>query len=309
MTGAAGCVGRAFLGRLDSIDAKAAGLDLSPPPAGVRFEKWIRGDILDEECSSGALRGIDTVVHLAAKAHSAPKTKEDVNQFWRINAEGTRTLIAAAIKNRVRRFIHVSTVAVMARPPLGTASAYADSKHAAEQEVIAQGDRIEVIVVRPATVYGPNDRGNVLKLIRWIDRGLPAMIGPGRNRKSLVYSDNLAEALLFLSEHGKRGETYVVTDGRDLSMYEIIREISLRLGKEDRIPSISPGIMNTIAGVNDWLTDRFGFPRYLGRETIEKLIGDSVFDPSLLFSLGFKPAFSFEKGMEETVRWYKRSAR
>lgn len=309
VTGAAGCVGQAFLERLDSAGAGVAGLDMAPPPGGSRAVNWILGDILDSGICLKAVQGVDVVVHLAAKAHSVPRTKEEADHFWRINLEGTRTLIDAAVKQGVRRFVHVSTVAVLSPSPGRPVSAYADSKQAAEREVLGCKGRIEVVVVRPTTVYGPNDRGNVYKLIRWVDRGLPAIVGSGENRKSLVYARNLAEALLFLSDHGKNGESYVVTDGRDLSMREIVQEISRSLGKRNRWPSIPLGVVNAVADLNEKLAKWSGLPRFFGRETIEKLAGETVYDPSPLFSLGFVPAYGFEKGMEETVRWYRRSAR
>jgi len=285
------------------------GLDISPPGEGFPAAEWVRGDILDAESYAGKLRGIDVVIHLAAMAHIVPRTKEEADRFWKVNLGGTKNLITAAVEQGVRRFVHVSTVAVLSPSAVGIESAYADSKRAAEREVFGFGDRIEVIVVRPATVYGPNDRGNIFKLIRWIDRGLPAVVGSGENRKSLVYSRNLSDALLFLSEHGKSGESYVVTDGHDVSMEEIVREISRSLGRADRWPSIPLVAANAVTGVNEWIAEHFGIPRFFGRDMVAKLTEETVFDPSLLFSLGFKPAYGFDKGMEEAVRWYKCSAR
>jgi nucleoside-diphosphate-sugar epimerase len=309
VTGAAGCVGRMLLERLDSAGVGVVGLDLAPPPRGRRADAWVRGNILEADGYEKALRGIDSVSHLAAKAHSVPRTIDEAERFWRVNLEGTRTLMGAAVKHGVRRFVHVSTVAVLSPSIGGPASAYADSKRAAEAEALGFGGRIEVVVVRPSTVYGPNDRGNVYKLIRWVDRGFPAIVGSGDNRKSLVYERNLADALLFLSEHGKNGDAYTVTDGRDLSMREIVLGISQFLGRGNRLSSIPPGVVKVVAEVNERLTSWFGLPTLFGREMIEKLTGEMVFDPSALFSLGFAPMYSFEAGMEETVRWYKRSVR
>ena len=309
VTGAAGCVGQAFLERLGLVSARVVGLDISPPPKSFRGSEWIRGDILDAENYAGTLRGIDVVVHLAAMAHFVPRTKDEAARFWKVNLEGTKTLIAAAAEQGVRRFIYVSTVAVLSPSGGGTESAYADSKRAAEREVLGIGDRIEVVVVRPTTVYGPNDRGNVYKLIQWVDRGFPAIIGSGDNRKSLVYSRNLADALLFLSEHGKNGEAYTVTDGCDLSMREIVLGISQSLGRGNRLSSIPLGAVKVVAEVNERMAGWFGLPMFFGREMIVKLTAETVFDPSALFSLGFVPMYSFEKGMEETVRWYRHSAR
>ena len=285
------------------------GLDLSPPPEGFCEGEWVQGDILNPGSYAGNLRGIDVVIHLAAMAHSVPRTKEEADRFLTVNLEGTKTLIAAAVEQGVHRFVHISTVVVLSPSDGGIASAYADSKRAAEREVFEFGDRIEVVVVRPTTVYGPNDRGNIYKLIRWVDHGLPAIIGSGENRKSLVYSRNMADALLFLSDHGKSGESYVVTDGHDMSMKEIVREISRSLGRGDRWPSIPLVAANAVTGFSEYIAEHFGMPRFFGREMVTKLTEETVFDPSLLFSLGFRPAYGFDKGMMETVQWYKRSAR
>ena len=284
-------------------------LDIASPPEDLGVVEWVQGDILEAGSYEGNLRGIDVVVHLAAMAHSLPSTKEEADRIWKVNLEGTKTLIAAAVEHGVRRFLHVSTVAVLSPSGGGVESAYADSKRAAEREVLGFGDRIEVVVVRPTTVYGPNDWWNVYKLIRWVDRGLPAIIGSGANRKSLVYSRNLAHALLFLSKHGKNGEVYVVTDGDDVSMRDIVRAISRALGDGNRWPPIPFAVANAAVGVNEWAADRFGLPRLFGRGMVAKFTEETVYDPSPLFSLGFQPLYGFNEGIERTVEWYKRSAR
>jgi len=309
VSGAAGCVGQAFLERLNSVRAEAVGLDVTSPPEDLGMVSWIQGDILEAGSYAEKLRGIDVVVHLAAIAHSSPNTKEEADRIWKVNLEGTKTLIIAAAEYGVRRFLHISTVAVLSPSGEGVESAYADSKRAAEREVLGFGDRIEVVGVRPTTVYGPNDWGNVYKLIRWVDRGLPAIIGSGANRKSLVYSRNLADALLFLSKHGKSGEVYVVTDGGDVSIRDIVRAISRALGGGNRWPPIPFAVANAAVCVNEWAAERFGLPRLFGRGMVAKLTEETVYDPSPLFSLGFQPLYGFNEGMQETVEWYKRSAR
>jgi len=285
------------------------GLDVASPRRDLDPVTWIQGDILDEGRYARHLRGIDVLVHLAAIAHFVPRTKVEADTFWKVNLEGTKTLVAAAAEHGVRRFIHVSTVAVLSPSSGGIKSTYADSKRAAEREVLGFGDRIEVVVVRPTTVYGPNDRGNVYKLIHWVDRGLPAIIGSGENRKSLVYSMNLAHALFFLSEHGKSGEVYVVTDGIDLSMSDIVRAIAGSLGRKYRWPPIPISMVNKVAAINEWGAERFGLPRLFGGDTIAKFTEETVYDPSSLFSLGFKPLYGFNEGIQETVRWYRLSGR
>ena len=305
VTGAAGCIGQAVMERLDTVGAKSVGLDIVLPPGGGRTGKWVRGDILAPDIYAGVLRGIDIVIHLAAKVHCFPRTAEEADRFWKVNLDGTKRLIEAAAKEGIRRFVYVSTVGVISTVSDDLKDAYVQSKSAAEKAVLEYRDRIEVVIVRPATVYGPHDKGNIFKLVRWVEKGLPPIIGPGTNRKSVVFVRTLADALLFLAERGEKGNAYVVTDGRDLTMNEIVDVICYVIDKKNRWPAIPLSLARGMAAVNEWLSDKVEFPRLLEREAVEKLAEETVFDPTPLFSLGFSPMYSFEEGIAETVRWYK----
>jgi UDP-glucose 4-epimerase len=310
VTGAAGCVGFALMERLAAIGMATIGVDLSPRPMGCPDQvSWIRGDILDVASYEEALHGVDTVVHLAAKVHAVPKTLEDAASFFRVNVEGTRNVLGAAVRMGVRKFLFVSTVAVLAPPVKNASGSYAASKRDAESAVLSGADRLEVVIVRPATVYGPRDRGNVCRLIRWIDRGFPPVAGPGTNRKSMVSVRNLVEAILFLADRGENGKAYIVTDGRDLSVNEIAAAIAKFLGRRNRWPAIPLDLLKILAGVNEWLAKRSGVPQFLRREDVEKLAEETTYDSSDLFSLGFSPATDVEAGIAEAVEWYSRSVR
>ena len=306
VTGAAGCIGRELVGQL-STKACVTGMDLLPKPLGLGTTAWVEGDILDESRYTSCLEGVDTVFHLAAKVHSVPGTPNEADQFWKVNLEGTRKLIKVAEKERVRKFVHVSTVAVHSSTGGDLKDAYIESKRAAEKVVLEFQNRMDVIIVRPATVYGPYDRGNFFKLINWIDRGFPPIIGSGTNRKSVVFVRTLADALVFLSKQGENGRAYVVTDGRDPTMEEIVQTISRALGVKNRWPAISPSMARGMAVVNEWLSEKLRFPRLLGCEMVEKLIEETIFDPTPLLSLGFSTRYSFKEGVGEAVRWYRSS--
>ena len=94
-----------------------------------------------------------------------------------------------------------------------------------------------------------------------------------------------------------------------MSMKEIVQGFPALWAEGNRWPSIPLVAANTVTGVNEWIAEHFGVPRLFGREMVAKLTEETVSDPSLLFSLGFRPAYGFDKGMEETVQWYKRLAR
>lgn len=307
VTGAAGCVGRALLDHLGRERVRVVGLDISPRPKDLHVADWIRADILDSGSYGKHLPGVDTVIHLAAKAHSVPRSAAEAGEFWKTNQEGTGKVVRAAAEAGVRRLVFVSTVAVFSAPGRSVANAYAESKRAAEGETLTWKDRMEIVVVRPATVYGPNDRGNIFRLIRWIDRGLPPIIGSGENRKSMVFARNLAAAITYLADRGENGQTYVVTDGCDMSMKEIVASICCALGVSNRWPRVPLRVAKTASRINEWLAGKVGFPLVLGEEAIEKLVEETVYDPVLLFSLGFSPPYDFQEGIEETVRWYRRS--
>jgi nucleoside-diphosphate-sugar epimerase len=199
-------------------------------------------------------------------------------------------------------------VAVLASP-LGTIEdAYAESKRAAENAILSEAHGLEVVIARPATVYGPRDQGNVYRLIRWIDRGLPPVIGPGTNRKSMVFVRNLAEALLFLAKHGENGRAYIITDGRDLSMNAIAAAIVRSLDRRNHWPAIPLSVTKAIAGINEWMAKSTGVPKILGSKMVEKLAEETVYDPSDLFSLGFSPTVDVWMGIAEAVAWYRRTA-
>jgi nucleoside-diphosphate-sugar epimerase len=309
ITGAAGCVGLALLERLAIAGTEVIGMDISPRPLDCPASvSWVRGDLLDTESYERALQGVDTVVHLAAKVHSVPKTQEDSALFFRMNVEGTRNVLGAAVRSDVQKFLFVSTVAVLAPPAGNITDSYAESKRAAEKAVLDEAHGLGVVIARPATVYGPRDRGNVYRLIRWIDRGLPPVIGSGTNRKSMVFVRSLAEAIFLLAERGEDSRAYVVTDGKDLSMNEIVAAIARSLGRRNFWPTIPLSVAKALVGINEWLAQRTGTPRLLSREVVEKLAEETVYDSSDLFALGFSPAVGVEQGIAEAVAWYKRSA-
>lgn len=307
VTGAAGCVGRALLEHLDRERIQVVGLDISPQPKNLHVADWIRANILDPGSYGKHLSGIDTVIHLAAKAHSVPRSAVEAGEFWKTNQEGTGKVVRAAAEAGVRRFVFVSTVAVLSASGSSVANAYAESKRAAEEETLAWKDRMEVVVVRPSTVYGPYDTGNVFRFVKWIDKGFPPIIGSGKNRKSMVFARNLAAAISYLADRGKNGQTYVVTDGCDVSMNEIVASICRALGVSNRWPRVPLWVVKTASRINEWLAANVGFPLVLGEETIDKLVEETVYDPARLFSMGFSPPYDFHEGIEETVRWYRRS--
>ncbi len=212
------------------------------------------GDIGPDTDWTTALSGIDAVVHLAARVHMMRDTAGDpLAEFRRVNVEGTCSLAKAAAKAGVRRLVFLSSVKVNGeatgkgeRPFRETdlphpEDDYGLSKWEAEQALkeIARQKGIEVAVIRPPLVYGPSVKANFLNLIRLIESGVPLPLGSIRNQRSFIGLKNLVDLICrCLSHSAAAGETFLASDGYDVSTPELIRLVASALGKNVRLFSV-----------------------------------------------------------------------
>ena len=243
-------------------------------PAAGDSPRWVRGltdsglvavgDIDGGTDWTGALTGVDMVVHLAGRAHVIHERHPDPEAAFRaVNVQGTRRLAEAMLSSGVRRLVFVSTIGVhgasTAGPPINEStpirphSAYANSKWEAEQvlgELAPQG--LEVSVVRPALVYGPGVKGNLLRLLRLIDRGLPLPLGGIRNARSLLGVTNLCDLLLrCASDPRAAGETFVAADATPLSTPALVRTLARAMERPALLFWAPPrllGVLLSLAG-------------------------------------------------------------
>ena len=188
------------------------------------------GDLGPSTDWSAALNGIDSVVHLAGRAHVLRETSANPeDEFNRVNAEATAALMAAAVSAGVRRLVYVSSIGVLGsesgdgpftagsvpRPHNG----YTRSKLAGEIAARAVADaQTEVVILRLPLVYGSGVKANFLRLLRWVDKEWPLPLGAVHNRRSLLSVWNLVDLLVNVLLHPKSpGRTWMVSDGEDVS--------------------------------------------------------------------------------------------
>jgi len=253
-----------------------------------------------------ALEGIDAVVHLAARVHVMDEnTADPIIEYRKTNVDGTKHLAQIAESNKVRRFVYVSSIKVngegradpyTAEDPPAPVDPYGISKFEAEKELhcIADKTGLEVVILRPPLVYGPEVEANFLKLIKIVDRGIPMPLGRVKNRRSMIYLKNLVDAILICTIHPEAaGETFLLSDGKDLSTPELIQKISIALGKPSRLFPVPPVILRLLA-------------KMTGRsKTVGRLLDSLIVDTSKIQSeLGWEPPFSMEEGLKETAKWY-----
>ncbi|MGB7543610.1 MAG: NAD-dependent epimerase/dehydratase family protein, partial [Burkholderiales bacterium] len=175
--------------------------------------------------------------------------------------------------------------------------AYGRAKLEAERALheIAAGSGMELAVLRPPLVYGPGVKANFLRLLRWVDSGWPLPFGAVRNRRSLIYTGNLADAIVRAVEHPQAaGATFLVSDADDVSTPELIGRLARALGRTPRLLSVPPRWL-LLAG------------RLTGRaDAIRRLTGNLAVDCSAIQTrLGWKPPFTMAHGLAETARWFQ----
>jgi len=295
-------------------DGKAKSYAGSPFPLtpsckgeGITQDIVVVGDIRPNTDWSEALVGVDVVVHLAARVHVMNNTAVDsLTEFRQVNVAGTKRLAQMAAAAGVRRLVYISSIKVNGSgSPLPYTEAdtpaprdpYEISKWEAEQVLheVAAKTELDVVIFRPPLVYGPGVGANFLRLIKFVESGIPIPLKSVDNRRSMIYLGNLIDAIITCVRHPRAaGETFCVSDGRDISTPELIRIIALSMGKNPRLLPFPPALLKALGkltGKND---------------EVERLIGSLFIDSSKIRnSLNWKPPFTIEEGMKETVKWYK----
>jgi nucleoside-diphosphate-sugar epimerase len=239
VTGASG-----FLGRAVAAELVAAGHEvrtLQRRPSGVDGVRDLTGSITDAGAVAEAVDGADGVVHLAAKVSLAGAPEE----FRAVNVEGTRTLLDAAERAGVTRFVQVSSpsVAYAGAALAGVGAEPADPRRArgdyartkAEAELIAlarDSDAISVVAVRPHLVWGPGDTQLVARIVDRARRGRLPLLDGGTALIDTTYIDNAAAGIAAALHRvpAARGRAYVLTNGEPRPVGDLLAGICLAAG-------------------------------------------------------------------------------
>ena len=256
-----------------------------------------------------ALDGVDVVIHLAARVHVMKDTAADpLAEFLRVNLHGTENLAQQAARAGVRRLVYASSIKVNGEQTGETRrfaesdaanpqDPYGVSKWQAEQALrrIAQETALEVAILRPPLVYGPGVKGNFIRLFAAVDKGIPLPLAGACNARSLVYAGNLVDALIACAIHpAAAGQTYLVSDGADVSTASLVTKIAEALGRKSSSFYFPPGLLRVAATM-------------LGRsEQVDRLFGSMrVNDAKIRSELAWVPPYTLEQGLRATAEWYR----
>lgn len=307
ITGASGFVGSRLLTVLCTKDSYEVGAatrrDFFECPASVRVSR-VTGLAPDTDWAE-AIRGVEVVVHTAARVHVMNDSFADpLAEFRKVNVDGTLNLARQAVAAGVKRFVFVSSIKVQgeltlpgrafsADDPPAPVDPYGVSKQEAEVGLrrLAVETGIEVVIIRPVLVYGPGVKANFLSMMRWLDKGVPLPFGAINNRRSLVALDNLVDLIVTCIEHpSAANQTFLVSDGEDLSTTELLRRMAQALGKSPRLLPIPSWVLKNAAN-------------WLGKTALsQRLCGSLQVDISKTRSvLGWTPPVSINEALKKTA--------
>ncbi|MGC2968175.1 UDP-glucose 4-epimerase family protein [Paraburkholderia aspalathi] len=310
ITGANGFVGRAVSRALLQRGDSVVGVVRRPQTSVEGVREWLfdANDFEGIDQRWPVATRCDAVIHLAARVHMKHETTADPIAAYRAtNVTGALRVAAAARRAGARRFVFVSSIKAVGESSAGRPITEADepaptdpygiSKLEAERALIDYGREsgLEVVIVRPPLVYGPGVRANFLQLMSAIANGVPLPLGSIAARRSLLFVDNLADALVHCTTDPRAvGETFHVTDGRDLSVSELARALATQLHAPARLIPVPVGLLS-LAG------------RLTGRSAqVDRLIGELRLDSSHIRErLGWYPPYTVEHGLLETAAWYR----
>ncbi len=229
VTGGTGFIGSRLVRRLLAEGHRVRVMAVAGDPLlanlrGVDCEV-VTGDIRRPETLAGPTEGIQTVFHLAAVLYG-----NDPAAFRRINLEGTKNLVDAAVKARVAHFVYVSAAAAAYR----VRTTYGETKHLAEQLMRSPRDGTQFTIVRPTLVFGPGGGGQ--ELVMYVERlrkskWVVPTVGRGLAMKRWVFVDDLVEGLtLLVDQPVSYGKIYNFGGGDVHTMAEYTAMLCLRLG-------------------------------------------------------------------------------
>lgn len=249
---------------------------------------------------STAMTNQQVIIHAAARAHiMKDEVADPLAEYRRVNVDGTLDLARQAAAAGVKRFIFISSIGVNGNintQPFteddepNPAELYAQSKWEAEQGLweIQRKTGIELVIIRPPLVYGPNAPGNFGSLMRWVEKGVPLPLGSIHNQRSLVAVDNLVDLIITCIDHpAAANQVFLAGDGKDVSTTELLRGVSKAMGRPARLIPVPAGILMFSASV-------------LGKkDTAKRLLGSLQVDISKARDLlDWEPPLTVEEGLK-----------
>lgn len=276
----------------------------------------VRGNMRDEGCLQVAVKGVDLVFHLATTMNGT------WNDYFQETVVGTERLIRAALQEKVRRFVYVSSIGVL-EVSRSHNTLDEDTPYETEyldpyvrSKILAEGvvrryfleSKLDAVIIRPGVIFGPG--GNILLprigfrfssifvLIGWRDVLIPT-----------VFVENVAEALILASEKGKPGEIYHIVDDERVSKFQYIRMLKMHWNRKMRTFRIPYFLARLLHLSTKWLSKwHWIFRKIHNLLSMMHLINCSrtnhYTNLKIKDALGWRQSIPTQEALEKTIRTY-----
>ena len=306
VTGANGFVGSALCRELIRDGRRVRAAYRSDRPEDFTGDLVKVGEVNRHTDWERALKGVNQVVHLAAKVHTTDDGSNFLSSFREINVEGTVRLAMQACQYGVKRFVFISSVKVngeetqIGNPfapvdPYVLDSAYGAAKWEAESALrrIALNTGLQVVIIRSPLVYGKGVKANFHKMMRWLYLRRPLPLSAfTENRRSLVFLNNLIDLIILCVDHPvAANQTFMVSDDEDLSTVDLLVRTGTALRRPARLFYVPPLLIRLAA-------------KGTRKEPVyQRLCGSLQVDISKTKKLlNWNPPFSVDDGLSDSVK-------
>jgi len=315
ITGVSGFIGSSLALRLIEQGYKVTGIYSNSKKSSLNSKiNLIRANLLEmNEDHISQILDVEAVIYCAGRAHIMNDTSEDsIGDYRKINRDAAIKFAELAAIKQVKRFIYVSTIKVngeSSNPKESFVSKivnkptdpYALSKYEAEIGLlnIAKRTNMEVVIIRPPLVYGPNVKGNFASMISWVKKGIPLPFGLSHNNRSLIALENLVGFILLCADHDKSpnaaNQVFLISDGEDVSTTLLLRKVAHAYDTKSFLFPIPTLFMRLTAKI-------------IGKKDLaNRLLGNLQIDSSKARKLlGWKPIVSMDEQLIKMAEFDKR---
>lgn len=322
ITGGAGFIGTHLFAELLAqgiLESQIIIVDKKPNPFSTHSKlTYIQGDLCNASVAKKATRNADIIYHLAATSGFGGET---INDYRNGNVTTTRNILNAIKTKPIKKFVFFSTVAVYGLPSsIGDirglseehnhtySEMYGQSKEEAELLIKEYSDKyaIPYSIIRPASVYGPHDLGQLFGMYRAIDSGYFFVIGNGDNVLDFVYVTDVVKGAILAEKTPRSTSEYILASGNPTSMNSIAKLVARSIGKPQRFLHIPKRIMLPTSYAIQWLSTISGINIPLFPSRVKIMTSSYFYNISKAKKeLGYNPTISFSQGAQLTGQWYK----
>ena len=312
VTGASGFIGTVLCRILSDQNVSVMALMRSSKPGP--WAQQISIDLSIDAIPPKTLSGIDTVFHLAGKAHAIDEARSQESEYQQINVEGTRKVLEASVAAGVRRFVLFSTVKAMGEESARCSnesiisspdSDYGKSKLVAERLVLEAGHEggFHAVVLRLPLVYGPAVKGNLAAMLAAIAQNRFPPINVTANKRSMIHVEDVARAaVMVVTREQAAGQIYIVTDGEPYSTTRLYELMCAALNKSVPIWHVPVWVLKTMALFGDLYRFASGRRFVIDSQALRRLTGSAWYSSEKIErELGFRPSHHLRESVMEMV--------